>query len=525
MRYQFNGFTLDTDRYELQNNGVVQPVEPQVIELLSVLIDNRDRMVTKEEINEKVWRGRIVSEAALSSRIKTARQLLGDDGKKQAVIRTIHKKGFRFIATVNADENARTTDSNETTIDTPLTDEQAPFHTRKPSIAILPFVNLSSDAEQEYIADGISTDIIDHLSKHRWLSITARNTAFAYKGQTLDVRKLGRDLAVDYVVEGTVRRANDRMRITVALIDASTGHQSWADRYERSIEDIFRVQDEVTEMIVARLEPEIGFSERNKIMRSRPANLQAWDAYHLGVHHFFKFTGPDNLEAQHLLLQSQKLDNRFGEAFAWWAYAVIIGMVYWDTKPTQALLDKAIEACNTALSLDRQNATFYALKARVLLARQEYKQAIVENQTAISLNPTFAAAHCGLGDSLAYEGRYAESISCFTRAIELSPNDPQLWAFLSYGALAQIFSHDYEAAIEWADRASSIPNCQYWATSHKLVACAFLDKLEEIEQTREILLTQVPKFSLAFVQDKLFYLRRQDQVALYLAGLKKAGIV
>ena len=179
MRYQFNGFTLDTDRYELQNNGVVQPVEPQVIELLSVLIDNRDRMVTKEEINEKVWRGRIVSEAALSSRIKTARQLLGDDGKKQAVIRTIHKKGFRFIATVNADENARTADSNETTIDTPLTDEQAPFHTRKPSIAILPFVNLSSDAEQEYIADGISTDIIDHLSKHRWLSITARNTAFA----------------------------------------------------------------------------------------------------------------------------------------------------------------------------------------------------------------------------------------------------------------------------------------------------------------------------------------------------------
>ncbi len=254
------------------------------------------------------------------------------------------------------------------------------------------------------------------------------------------------------------------------------------------------MQNEVTETIVARLEPEIGFSERNKIVRSRPTNLQAWDAYHLGVHHFFKFTGPDNLEAQQLLLQSQRLDSRFGEA------------------------------CNTALSLDRQNATFYALKARVLLARQEYEQAIVENQTAISLNPTFAAAHCGLGDSLAYEGRYAESISCFTRAIELSPNDPQLWAFLSYGALAQIFSNDYEAAIKWADRASSIPNCQYWATSHKIVACAYLIKREEIEQTRDILLTQVPDFSLVFVREKLFYLRQQDQVALYLAGLKKAGI-
>jgi TolB-like protein/Flp pilus assembly protein TadD len=518
MRYLFDDFMLDTDTFELSKAGVRLPCEPQVIELLALLIKHHDRMVTKDEINEHVWRGRIVSEAALSSRIKSLRQLLGDDGKNQNIIRTVHKRGFRFVAGLKDNGVVAGTDNAE---NTPA--EQHPAKTC-PAVAVLPFVNLSNDAEQEYFSDGISADIITHLAKHRWLNVTARNTTFGYKGKSQDIRQIGKELNVDYVVEGSVQRGGKRVRVSAHLIDAANGHHVWADRYEGEIEDIFNLQDEITEKIVARIEPEIGFAERGKVVHARPANLKAWDYYHLGIYHFFKFTSEDNLEAQRLLKLSQQQDRGFGEAFAWWAYAVILGMVYWVTKPSQALLDEALASCDIALSLDRQNASFHALKARVLLARCEYDAAIAENQLAIELNPTFAAAHCGLGDSLAYEGKYEDAMSCFEKSIELSPNDPQLWAFFTYGALALLFNHDFAKALQWLERATTIPNYQYWTTAHKVVALIGLERMDEAKTTVEKLLNQNPDFSLRFAKEKLFYLKKADQIQLYLDSLRKAGV-
>lgn len=540
MRYQFNEFILDTDRFELFKNGEHLNAEPQVIELLALLVDNEHRLVSKEEINTRVWNGRVVSEAALSSRIKTARQLLGDNGRSQHMIRTVHKKGFRFVSSVTIladDTPSRPHDllpdyaANELTASQHPYQKQAiaetPFNKhphKKPAVAVLPFSNLSSEAEQEYFSDGITTDIITLLSKHHWLSVTARNTSFGYKGQSVNIQELGKQLAIDYMVEGSVQRLGNRVRISAQLIDAETGLHKWAERYDREIADIFTLQDEITETIVARLEPEIGFSERNKIVHARPTNLESWDCFHLGVYHFFKFTGPDNVEAQRLLKQSYTLDEHCGDAYAWWAYATILGMVYWQTPASQQLLDEALAACNTALAIDSQNASFYSLRGRVLLARREYDRAITDNETAIALNPTFAAAHCGMGDSLAYEARYDESLHCFEKAIALSPNDPQRWAFLSYGAMALLFKGDFENALLWAKRASSIPNCQYWARAHKVVALAHLNRPDEVQQAVAGLLQELPIFSCAFARQKLFYLRKQEQVELYIEGLQKAGI-
>ena len=532
MRYQFNEFILDTDRFELFKNNQHINAEPQVIELLALLVENTHRLVGKEEINDKVWGGRIVSEAALSSRIKTARQLLGDNGRTQHTIRTVHKKGFRFVADVRNANDQQSTEAhtpskpgaNDKECSVENTDSQNDTHKGKPAVAVLPFNNLSSDRGQEYFSDGITTDIITLLSKHHWLNVTARNTTFGFKGQPIDIRELGKQLAVDYVVEGSVQRMGDRIRVSAQLIDANTGLHKWAERYDREMADIFALQDEITEVIVARLEPEIGFSERNKVVHARRANLASWDCFHLGVYHFFKFTGPDNLEAQRLLKQSYALDEECGEAYAWWAYATILGMVYWQTSPSQPLLDEALAACDTALTLDSQNASFYALRARVLLARREYDRAIIDNETAIELNPSFAAAHCGLGDSLAYEARYDESVACFTRAIDLSPNDPQRWAFLSYGAMALLFKKDFEAALQWANRASGIPNCQYWTTAHKVVALAHLKREDEAHQAAIKLRQELPSFTCAFAREKLFYLRKQEQIELYIDGLQKAGI-
>lgn len=530
MRYQFDDFELDTDRFELSRGGVALASEPQVMELLVLLVRNRHRMLSKEEINESVWRGRIVSDSALSSRIKIARKLLDDDGRTQRYIRTVHKKGFRFIAPVQElPPVAETPEARSDGASPPEPDPTCPprppsGHSAKPAVAVLPFTNLTNDPSQEYFSDGITSDIISNLSKHRWLDVVARNTTFGFKGQATNLQVLGRMLGVHYVVEGSVQRAGERVRVNVHLTDCHSGHTQWADRYDRQMADIFELQDDITETIAARLEPEIGYAERNKLVHNRPANLQAWDCYHLGVYHFYRFTGPDNREAQRLLRQSQELDPSFGEAFAWWAYAVILGMVYWDTEPTQALLDEALSACDQALSLVPRNATFHALRARVLLARREYRRAISENRIAIELNPTFAAAYCGLGDSLAYEARYEEALKNFQKSIALSPNDPQMWAFLTYGALALIFQGDYATALEWTDRAATIPNCQYWTTAHRAVALAYLNRTTAAREATAQLMRELPGFSVAFARDKLFYLKEPSQIERYLEGLRRAGV-
>ena len=361
MKYVFKEFSLDPERFELCRNGVPVKTEPQVIELLTFLVRNSERMISKDEINQQIWHGRVVSDSALSSRIKALRQLLGDSGKTQEIIQTVHRKGFRFIAEV------RTEDVSAVSTVEGMNEPEA-SHAR-PTIAVLPFVNLSADKDEEYFSDGISSDVIAHLGKHRWLNVIARNTTFGFKGSTTDVKQLGLKLRADYLVDGSVRRAGKRIRVAVSLIDAGTGFQVWSEQYDRDIDDIFAVQDEITQTVAARLEPEIGYAERHKIAISRPANLQVWDCYQLGIFHFYEFTSAGNRKAQELLKKAQSLDGNFGEAYAWWSYAVVLGMVYWDTAYSRNLLDEALQACNKALAIDRRNATFHALKARVHLAR------------------------------------------------------------------------------------------------------------------------------------------------------------
>ena len=518
MVYRFDAYELDTERFELRKAGTPQAIEPQVFLLLELLVSNNGKMVSKDAIMNQVWKGRIVSEAALSSRIRSARQAIGDSGKEQRLIKTVHGSGFRFECNMQTEGNSGKTDK------TASPDLAAQGGKSRPSIAVLPFANQSRDPDQEYFSDAITSDIISALSKHRWLEVTARNTTFGYKQSSIGAKELGDILGVDYLVEGSVRRAGERIRVTASLIDAESGIQRWTDRYDREFKDVFAVQDEITAMLVARLEPEIGTAERQKVVETRKMDLSAWEHFHLGVWHFFRFTGKDNLEAQRLLQLSREQDKYFGEAHAWWAYAVILGMVYWDTQPSQENLDAALEATQKAIQIDPQNAVFHALKARVQLARKEYSNAIAENEFAIDLNPTFAAAFCGLGDSLAYEGRYEESIQEFEKAIALSPNDPQRWAFFTYGALALIFMGEYEKAVDWTEKAALIPNCQYWTFAHRAVALAHLGKQKEAFKAAEELLKMAPQFTFRFAEEKLFYLKIPEQLEGYLEGLKKAGI-
>jgi tetratricopeptide (TPR) repeat protein len=199
-------------------------------------------------------------------------------------------------------------------------------------------------------------------------------------------------------------------------------------------------------------------------------------------------------------------------------------MVYWGTEPTPEALDDALAGTHRALSLDNQNAVFHMLRGRVQLARREYDSALLENRRAIELNPSFAAAYCGLGDSLCYEGRYDEAIEQFARSVALGAHDPQRWAFLSYGALALLFAGRHQEAVTWANEAAALPNCQYWTLAHKVVALARLGRSAEATTAVQQLLEMCPEFSLEYARTKLFYLKREDQVEIYLGGLAEAGV-
>jgi TolB-like protein/Tfp pilus assembly protein PilF len=511
MIHRFEDCELDTDRRELRRAGVLVPVEPQVFELLAYLISRPSRVVTKDELNEAIWNGRIVSESALSSRIKSARQAIGDDGKSQSLIRTVHGRGFRFVGGAAGDALPATADG------------AGPAY-EQPTVAVLSFDNLSGDAGQDYFSDGITADIIGTLAKHRWLSVVARNTTIQFKGPVVGIAEIARETGANYVVEGSVRRTGSRVRVNVQLIDAQSGNCIWTESYDRQSEDLFEIQEDITQTIAARIEPEIGYEERRRIVSAAGSrDLHAWECFHLGLAHFFKFTGPDNLKAQQYLQRARKEDPSFGGAHAWWAYAVVLGTVYWDTEPTSACLDEALAATVRALELDEKNAVFYALKARVQLARGEYESAIEGNSIAIELNPSLAAAHCGLADSLTFLGRYDEAVSRFEKAIALSTNDPQCWAFYTYGALALILHGEFGRAIEWTNRAAEIPNRQYWTLAHKAVALARLDRLEEARRALTAALAEQPALTIAFARRKLYYIKRPEQLERYLEGLALAG--
>ena len=437
------------------------------------------------------------------------------------MIRTVHGHGYRFVADVDVDVDVddRATEAGEP--EPTVTESDA--HTN-PVVAVLPFANQSGDHTRDHVADGLTSDIIAGLSKHRWLRVLARATSSGYGDRPDAVAALRNDLDVSYVVDGIMRIDGSRLRVTVGLTDSATGTSRWAERFDRSIDDLFDVLDEITDVVVASLEPEVGYAERERVARRPRTDLRAWDLYHLGIAHFFRFTPDDNLEAQRLLDEARRLDPGFADAHAWWSYAVVLGMTYFDTSPTEEALDRALDATRTALEHDDQNAVFHMLKGRVHLARRDYGAALLENETAISLNPTFAAAFCGLGDSLCYEGRYDEALRHFQRSVRLGAQDPQRWAFLSYGALALIFAGRYDEAAAWAGRAEVIPNCQYWATAHRTVALAHLGRDDDIARSRARLLEMCPRFTVEFARSKLFYLKRPEQVERYVAGLELAGV-
>ena len=255
---RFGDFELDTALFELRQSGERIPLEPQVFDLLVFLARNCHRTVTREEIYAEIWGNRIVSDAALSSQIKAARRAVGDDGTSQHTISTVHGRGFRFVAPIENGNRAAVND-----YDNIIADQASPAIARKASVAVLPFVNLNQDSSEDVFADGIAEDITTALAKNRWLTVIARNPAFAFRGSTESINAIGKKLGADYLVTGSMRKAGTRFRISVQVADAETEQSVWSERFDRDKVDIFDLQDEISELVAARIEYRIG-TERAK---------------------------------------------------------------------------------------------------------------------------------------------------------------------------------------------------------------------------------------------------------------------
>ncbi|MCZ6586938.1 MAG: winged helix-turn-helix domain-containing protein, partial [Alphaproteobacteria bacterium] len=456
MIYRFSDYSLDTDSFDLAHGTQAVAVEPQVFSLLQYLVENRDRVVSKDEIMAAVWDGRIVSDAALNSRISAARQAVGDDGKAQAVIKTFPRRGFRFVAALNEDDDTAPTPEPTTVSD-------------RPSIAVLPFHNLSDDPEQEYFSDGITEDIITALSRVRQFHVVARNTTFAYKGRAIGDTAVAGELGVRYVLEGSVRRAGDRLRISAQLIDGTTGNHLWAERYDRDQQDIFEVQDDITKRVVGAIAPELARAERDRAILKRPEDLGAWDLYQRGMSHLWdrgEFGQPPEIEiALDYFNKSIGLDPRFPSAHAAIAQCSFFKVFFGSSEQRSRAFDEGVAAARKGIELDPKDTDAYTQLALLHTAYRQPEEAMRICNAAIAIDPHSAHAIQVLGMAEVCIGDAEEGLRHCETAVQLMGSAPIAGPNMVWIAMANIFLSNYEKAVDWAKKALDVPSTQIWGNA------------------------------------------------------------
>jgi adenylate cyclase len=520
--YVFEDYWLDTDRRELRRGRHLIAAEPQIFDLLQYLISNRERVVSKDDLLAAVWDGRIVSESTLSSSLSAVRHAVGDNGEEQRLIKTVPRKGIRFVGAVREEEG-----SGSLGADASL--RAAPPHPAlpdKPSIAVLAFTNMSGDPGQDYFSDGITEDIITELSRFSELFVIARNSSFQYKGRSPDVRQVGRELGVRYVLEGSIRRAGDRVRISAQLIDAVTGGQRWGERYDREVKDVFAVQDEVSRAIAAILVAQVNKAEVERTLLKPPATLQAYDFVMraLGLHGamWSSLDVADLYEARRLLECSISLDQGYARAYAtlsanhWAAWAHP-----WDEDHlSPAALERAHRFARKAVQLDPNLPIAHARLGFVLSFLGQHEQSVAEFEKAIALNPNFTDSI--LGTTLLRAGEPARAI----RVIETNMRYDPFYGPLAAGALglARYMLKEYAPALphlrECASRAPNTREAHGWLAAN----LAQLGQFKEARAEAAEVLRIDPKYTIDGTQRRLALFKRPEDAEHLFDGLRKAGL-
>ncbi len=527
MQFTFADHTLVTECRELRHGATVTAVEPQVFDLLVYLVQNRERVVSKDDLIASVWGGRIVSDSTIASRINAARKAVGDSGEDQRLIRTIARKGIRFVGAVHA----------RTVRDEPAPAAGQPRHEvqersrpalprfDRPAIAVLPFVNMSGEPEQEYFSDGISEDIITGLSKLRWFFVIARNSSFTYKGKSVHLKQIAQELGVGYVVEGSVRKSGERVRITAQLNDVATGSHLWAERYDRSLADVFAVQDEIVEAIVAAIEPQVYAAENFRAQRKPPESLDAWDLVMRALSHFWRVTRQDNIVAQALLEKAIGIDPNYGRALGVLAVSHLFGthMGWEDAATTVAAAERAALA---AIRADSEDPWAHLALATACVNLGRLEDALAEFELALRLNPNFSLAQGYYGMVLSYCGRWEDAAEAARRALRLSPRDPFSAIYNGIAGYAEFVGRNYDKAMRLARDA--IRQRFDFVGGHRMLtaAAAMAGETEVAKAALQDLRRVQPDISLAWMASHVNRLpiNADGEREHYLEAFRRAGL-
>lgn len=514
MQFLFAGHALDTELRELRRGSQCIAVEPQVFDLLTYLVENRHRVVSKDDLIASVWGSRIVSDSTLTSRINAARKAVGDNGEEQRLIRTIARRGLRFVGEVRTQtDSAKAADAPRRAA-LPLPD--------RPAIAVLPFSNLSGDPVQEYFSDGISEDIITALSKLRWFFVIARNSSFIYKGKPVHMKQIAEELGVGYVVEGSVRRGGGRVRITAQLNDVATGSHVWAERFDRELADVFAVQDEITEAIVAAIEPQLYAAENIHARRKPPESMDAWDLVMRALSHYWRVTRQDNVVAQALLEKATAIDPNYGQALGVLAAShTFSGHMGWADMA--AVMPIAERAALAAIRADGEDPWAHHALGCVYLFARRFDDSLDEFELALRLNPSFSLAQGYYGLTLSYCGRWEEGAMAAERALRLSPRDPLSAVYYGIASYAQFVGRNYEAAMRLA-RQGIRQRSDFVGAHRVLTASAGMVGEPEVAAAalRELRRAQ-PNISLQWIA-KQMPIAQHAELEHYLEAFRRAGL-
>lgn len=475
-RLTFGPFLLDVDRGGLTRDGRPVAIGTKGIELLQAFLRAPGQTISKSQLMEAAWPGVAVEESNLTVQVAALRKLLGPAPAGGEWIATVPRVGYRFVGPPPVDAGAEAgMNSNRRA---------------RPSIAVLPLVNLSGDVEQEYLSDGITEDIIVTLTRFRWFQVVGRNSSFAYKSKSVGSTVAARELGVQYLLEGSVRKSGRRLRITAQLIDAARGTHVWAEQYDLDMADAFAIQDAIAERIVGAIEPELLKTESLPVSAIHSGDLNSWDMVRQGTWLFHRIGRETHLKARDLFRQAAALDPSLAEAHIWLA-RVSAGIVAygWTSQPADEI-GEGLDAAVRAIRLDEKNPySHYALAITSAYANAP-EQAVLAGEKAIELSPSFALGHLVLGMAQLYRGRAAAATGPLEHGLALSPHDPQSFVWLNLLALSRIFADDADGALSATIKAlKSHPS---WRPTFETLALCYtaLDRMDDarrcIEQMRHL---------------------------------------
>ncbi|MCR9260116.1 MAG: winged helix-turn-helix domain-containing protein [Pseudomonadaceae bacterium] len=458
MIYHFGAFELDIARVELRRAGSPCPLEPQVFALLAFLVEHRERVVSKDEIFEKVWDGRVVTDSALTSRVKLARKALGDNGKAQKFIRTVHGMGFRFVADVRVqrDPVLAVLPANPPADDTLGLGTTADTDTR-PSIAVLPFQCIGAAGAYDNIAQGLPHELITELARLRWLFVIARGSSFRLGGQDLEPQAVGRTLGVQYILSGTVEVTGQQLVITTELVDALGGDVVWGERYKGYVDEVHAVRDEIRAKILASLEIQIPLHEATRARLMNSDNLSAWSAYHLGLQHLYRFNATDNSTATALFEHAVREDPDFARAHAGLSFVHFQTAFMHLTNNIGGEVALARDSAQRGLDIDPLDPFVNFTMGRSFWLETDLERARSWLERAIALCPNYAQGIYALAWTNTIAGVQADGRGQIDQAMRLSPLDPLYYAMLGARGFTHIAHEEYSEAIEWTDRAAQSP--------------------------------------------------------------------